>query len=375
MSKSIVLNGKAVVIPDDLALKLELLMQVSDKRDNELAQSIADTNDRITNLDLVTGAEGLAQEIKDRKDGDAKLQTQVDTLSGTVADNNTKLTEDINQLELLSGTSMVQGTKGEGTILPGISLAHSAQTVTVRFQIPGDDKFIINSITTDYKNIMSFRDTKDCMIWEKQFSDARGPYPWRNVITVDAGGVDEVFIDGMTTYLQADGKLIIRGYCVSDNVSDWIGNRTNRGFRPQSVMIVISSDYKTIEKIDWTGDMGIMTEVFSIGYGAKVEAQRLDGRISLVGGASQGTYSSTGAWQSLNEKIPYCVRPIRTMEASFSVMDSTNNIYYNFTSDGSLRIRQNANNSGKYFMTAGLQWATNDPYSPTNWNQLPNWGA
>ena len=74
---SIVLNNKIVNVPRDLALKLELLSQTLNKRDNELAQLIADTNDRISNIDLGSGQAGLNREILDRQNGDLVIRGRV----------------------------------------------------------------------------------------------------------------------------------------------------------------------------------------------------------------------------------------------------------------------------------------------------------
>ena len=89
---SIVLNNKIVNVPRDLALKLELLSQTLNKRDNELAQLIADTNDRISNIDLGSGQAGLNREILDRQNGDDSLGVRIDTVTGDVNDlkNNTQ---------------------------------------------------------------------------------------------------------------------------------------------------------------------------------------------------------------------------------------------------------------------------------------------
>lgn len=373
MSKTIVFNNETVVIPDDLALKLQLLMTNMEKRDNELAQGIADVNTRVTNLDLVTGLEGLTKEIADREAGDKALGLRIDTTDGNLTLAYNDLSEKIERNTELSGNSMIQGENGDGVILPGMTLIHNAKTVTVRFQVPGDTSYILKSITANYEDIMSFRDRVDCMIWEKTYAEARGGYTWRNVIYVDGGSTDEVYFDGITSYLQKDGKLVIRGFVVSDTRNDWFGNRTNRGFRPESVLVVISADFQTIEKIDWVGDMGVVTETIDAGYGATFEMQRLDNRVSIVGGASKSNYSGINTWQNLNEKVVFGMRPIRTFECSFNVMDRTDSINYNLASDGGLRIRQAVNNTGRYFFTAGVQWATNDSYTPNNWKSLPNW--
>lgn len=375
MPKTIVFNGEAIIIPDDLSLKLDLLMQVSDKRDNELADGIAEVNDRVTNLDLITGLEGLTKEREERIAEDKSLGIRIDTLSGNVDMNYEELNNKLQHNEIISGKSLIQGENGDGVILPGMTLNHSTNRVTVRFQTPNDDSFILKSITTSYDDIMSFRDTKDCMIWEKTFASTRGNYKWRDVITVESAGVDDVYFDGISSYFQKDGKLVIRGFVVSDSKNDWFGSRTNRGFRPQSALIVIGADLTTIESIDLVGDMGVVTTIINLGYSAQTELQRLDNIVACVGGASKGTYTGSGSWQSVTDRIPYGMIPMRDLQVACPVLDSTNNVYYIFNASGGMSIRQVGNNADKFFLLGGVQWATNDAYLPTNYASLPNWGV
>lgn len=383
MSKTIIFDGKAVVVPDDLALKLELIAQTSDKRDNELAQLIADTNDRITNIDMGSGQQGLIQEIADRKAGDAALDTKIETTNGNLEDLKTSTETEFTNIEKQLGGFSVQGTKNSTLTRPSIVFDYNAYGNTLPdgsideggrlyYQVPGDVTYTVRELKFNYQTIPSFYDLDQITIWENSWSKLYGGFPWRDTI-ITTTDIDRFYIDGMTTYYDYNGDLVIRGKVVLDGIDDWIGQMNNRGFRPDSVSVTIAKDLKSVKAIRFTGAMGTIIMNISLGYSATSNIQRLGRRISFIGASPRNTLTTTGSWITLNEKIPYGMRPTSTIEVSTGLLANNNTTCYNFATNAGIRIYQATNNANQYQLMGQVGWETFDQYPPTNYSSNTAW--
>lgn len=164
---SMVLNNKIVNVPRDLALKLELLSQTLNKRDDELAQLIADTNDRITNIDMGSGQAGLNQEILDRKNADDLLGVRIDTVTGNVNDLTTTTQTKFTNIEKQLGGFSVQGTKNSSLTRPSVVFNYSAYGSTLPdgstdgggrlyYQVPGDTTYNVRELKFNYQSLLHF---------------------------------------------------------------------------------------------------------------------------------------------------------------------------------------------------------------------------
>ena len=380
---SMVLNNKIVNIPRDLALKLDLLYQTSSKRDDELAQLIADTNDRITNIDLTSGQQGLIQEISDRKAGDAALNTKIETTNGNLSDLKTNIETELTNVEKQIGGFLIQGTKNISTNRPAIVFDYNAYGTALpdgstdgggrlNFQVPGDTTYTMRELKFDYKMVPSFYDLDQIMIWEKSWSQLYGGFSWRDTI-ITTTDIDKFYIDGMTSYYDSNGDIAIRGKVVLDGVDDWIGQMNNRGFRPDSVTIIVAKDLKSIKSMRFVGVMGIIIMNISLGFGASSNVQRLSRRISFIGSSPKNTLTTVGSWVSLNEKIPYGMRPTNNLEVSTGLLNSNNTVCYNFTPNASMRIFQASNNANQYQAMGHVGWETFDQYPPANYSSNSAW--
>lgn len=383
MSKTIVFDGKAVIVPDDLALKLELMAQTSDKRDNELAQLIADTNDRITNIDMGTGQAGLVQEIADRKEGDRLLGLRIDTTDGNVSDLKTQTEAEFDNVEKQLGGFTVQGTKRTSVTRPSIVFDYNAYGQTkpdgttdyggrLYFQVPGDPTYEVKKLEFNFQTVPSFYDQDQITIWEDSWSKAYGGFPWRDTIITNSD-TDTFYIDGMTTYYDSNMDLVIRGKIVLEGTTDWLGTMTNRGFKPDTVMIIVAKDMKSVKMMRFTGDMGLLTMSISLGYGATSNIQRLGRRIQFIGASPKHTYTGTNAWVKLNEKIPYGMRPTSTNEISVGLLSNNNTMCFNFANDATIRIFQATNNANQYMLMGQVGWETFDQYPPSNYSSNSAW--
>ena len=380
---SIVLNNKPINVPRDLALKLELLSQTSNKRDDELAQLIADTNDRITNIDLTTGQEGLNQEISDRKAGDAALDAKIETTNGNLADLTTTTQTKFTNVEKQLGGFLIQGTKNISMNRPSIVFDYNAYGTTLpdgstdgggrlNFQVPGDTTYAMRELKFDYKTVPSFYDLDQIMIWEKSWSQLYGGFSWRDTI-ITTTDIDKFYIDGMTSYYDSNGDIVIRGKVVLDGVDDWIGQMNNRGFRPDSVTIIVAKDLKSIKSMRFVGAMGTIIMSINLGYGATSNVQRLGRRISFIGASPRNTLTTTNSWIKLNEKIPYGMRPTNTIEVFIGLLSTNNIVCYNFSTDSGIRIFQSSNNANQYQLMGQVGWETLDQYPPTNYSSNSGW--
>lgn len=380
---SIVLNNKIVNVPRDLALKLELLSQTLNKRDNELAQLIADTNDRITNIDMGSGQAGLNQEILDRKNGDDLLGVRIDTVDGNVSDLKTTTQNKFTNIEKQLGGFSVQGTKNSsltrpsivfdyhayGSILPDGSIDEGGR---LYYQVPGDTTYAVRELKFNYQTIPSFYDMDQITIWENSWSKLYGGFPWRDTI-ITTTDIDTFYIDGMTTYYDHNGDLVIRGKVVLDGVDDWIGQMSNRGFKPDTVVVTVASDLKSVKSIRFTGDMGVIVMNISLGYGATSNVQRLGRKISFIGASPKNTLTTTGSWVNLTEKIPYGMRPVNSIEISTGLLNSNNTVCYLFGSDSVIRIYQSSNNANQFQIMGQVGWETFNQYPPSNYNSNSAW--
>lgn len=383
MSKTIIFDGKAVVVPDDLALKLELIAQTSDKRDNELAQLIADTNDRITNIDMSSGQQGLIQEIADRKAGDAALDTKIETTNGNLSDLKTDVEAEFANVEKQIGGFLIQGTKNISLTRPSIVFDYNAYGNTLpdgttdyggrlNFQVPGDNTYAMRELKFNYQTVPSFYDLDQVTIWEDSWSKLYGGFPWRDTI-ITTTDIDRFYIDGMTSYYDSNGDIVIRGKVVLDGIDDWIGQMNNRGFRPDSVLIIIAKDLKSIKLMRFVGVMGTIIMNISLGYGATSNVQRLGRRISFIGASPRNTLTTTASWINLNEKIPYGMRPTSTIEISTGLLANNNTVCYNFATNATIRIYQATNNANQYQLMGQVGWETFDQYPPTNYSSNSAW--
>ena len=380
---SIVLNDKPINIPRDLALKLELLSQTSNKRDDELAQLIADTNDRITNIDLTSGQQGLIQEISDRKAGDAALDTKIETTNGNLSDLKTNVETELANVEKQIGGFLIQGTKNISMNRPAIVFDYNSYGKALpdgstdgggrlNFQVPGDATYVMRELKFDYKTVPSFYDLDQIMIWENSWSQLYGGFSWRDTI-ITTTDIDRFYIDGMTSYYDSNGDIVIRGKVVLDGVDDWIGQMNNRGFRPDSVVITIAKDLKSIKLMRFVGAMGTIIMNINLGYGATSNTQRLGRRISFIGVSPKNTLTTTNSWIKLNEKIPYGMRPTNTIEVSIGLLSTNNIVCYNFTTDSGIRIFQSSNNANQYQLMGQVGWETFDQYPPINYSSNSGW--
>lgn len=381
---SIVLNNKIVNVPRDLALKLELLSQTLNKRDNELAQLIADTNDRITNIDMGSGQAGLNQEIIDRKNADDLLGVRIDTVTGNVNDLKTTTQTKFTNIEKQLGGFSVQGTKNSSLTRPSVVFNYSAYGSTLPdgstdgggrlyYQVPGDTTYNVRELKFNYQSLPSFYDLDQITIWEKSWSNLYGGFPWRDTI-ITTTDIDTFYIDGMTTYYDHNGDLIIRGKVVMDGIDDWIGSMTNRGFKPDTVVITVASDLKSVKSIRFTGEMGVIEMTMSLGYSAVAQVQRIGRQISFYGSSPIGTFSTTGAsWTNLNEKIPYGLRPTRSFEFAANAFGNNNSIQYAFDTSGGMKIHQATSNANQYQVMGQVGWQTFDQYPPSNYASNSAW--
>lgn len=380
---SMVLNNKIVSVPRDLALKLELLSQTSDKRDNELAQLIADTNDRITNIDMGSGQQGLIQEIADRKAGDSVLNTKIETTNGNLEDLKTNTETEFNNIEKQLGVFSIQGSKNSSLTRPSIVFDYNSYGTTLPdgnvdgggrlyYQVPGDVTYAVRELNFNYQTIPSFYDLDQITIWENSWSKLYGGFPWRDTI-ITATDIDRFYIDGMTTYYDYNGDLVIRGKVVLDSIDDWIGQMNNRGFRPDSVAVTIAKDLKSVKTIRFTGVMGTIIMSINLGYGATSDIQRLGRRISFVGGSPKNVMTTVNSWVDLHEKIPYGMRPINTIEVSAGLLNSNNTICYSFGANSSIRVLQSSNNANQYQLMGQVGWETFDQYPPSNYRSNRAW--
>lgn len=381
---SIVLNNKTVNVPRDLALKLELLSQTLSKRDNDLAQLIADTNDRITNIDMGSGQAGLNQEVIDRKNADDVLGGRIDTVTGNVNDLTTTTQTKFTNIEKQLGGFSVQGTKNSSLTRPSIVFNYSAYGSTLPdgstdgggrlyYQVPGDTTYNIRELKFDYQTIPSFYDLDQITIWEKSWSNLYGGFPWRDTI-ITTTDTDTFYIDGMTTYYNHDGDLVIRGKVVMDAIDDWIGSMTNRGFKPDTVLITVASDLNSVKSIRFTGDMGVIEMSMSLGYSATAQVQRLGRRVTFYGSSPLGQFSTTAtSWTNLSEKIPYGLRPTRGFEFAVNTFGNNSSLHYAFDTNGSIRIHQSTNNANQYQVMGQVGWQTFDQYPPRNYASNSAW--
>lgn len=383
MSKTIIFDGKSVVVPDDLSLKLELIAQTSNKRDNELAQLIADTNDRITNIDLTSGQAGLNQEISDRKAGDAALGIKIETTNGNLADLKTNVEAEFTNVEKQIGGFLIQGTKNISINRPSIVFNYNAYGTTLpdgstdgggrlNFQVPGDITYTMREIKFDYKTVPSFYDLDQIVIWEKSWSQLYGGFSWRDTI-ITTTDIDKFYIDGMTSYYDSNGDIAIRGKVVLDGVDDWIGQMNNRGFRPDSVTIIVAKDLKSIKSMRFVGVMGTIIMNIDLGYSATSNVQRLGRRISFFGPSPKNTLTTTNSWIKLNEKTPYGMRPTNTIEVSIGLLSTNNIVCYNFATDSTIRIFQSSNNANQYQLMGQVGWETFDQYPPIDYSSNSGW--
>ena len=382
---SIVLNNKTVNVPRDLALKLELLSQTLGKRDDDLAQLIADTNDRITNIDMGSGQAGLNQEVLDRRNADDSLGLRIDTVTGNVIDLTTTTQTKFTNIEKQLGGFSVQGTKSSSLTRPSIVFNYNAYGVTLPdgssdgggrlyYQVPGDTTYDVKELKFNYKTIPSFYDMDQITIWEDSWSKLYGGFPWRDTI-VTTSDIDTFYIDGMTTYYDHNGDLVIRGKVVMDGKDDWIGQMSNRGFKPDTVVITVASDLNSVKSIRFTGDMGVIVMNISLGYGATSNVQRLGRKISFIGASPKNTLTTTGSWVNLNEKIPYGIRPINSIEISTGLLNNNNTVCYLFGSDSAIRIYQSSNNANKFQIMGQVGWETLNQYPPVNYSSNTAWNS
>ena len=380
---SIVLNNKTVNVPRDLALKLELLSQTLGKRDNELAQLIADTNDRITNIDLTTGQEGLIQEIADRKAGDTTLDAKIETTNGNLADLKTNVEAEFTNVEKQLGGFLIQGTKNISMNRPSIIFDYNAYGTTLSdgstdgggrlyYQVPGDSTYAMRELKFNYQTVPSFYDLDQITIWENSWSQLYGGFSWRDTI-ITTTDIDKFYLDGMTSYYDSNGDIVIRGKVTLDGVDDWIGQMNNRGFRPDSVMIIVAKDLKSVKSMRFIGVMGTIIMNIALGFGASSNVQRLSRRISFIGASPKNTLTTVGSWVSLNEKIPYGMRPTNNLEVSTGLLANNNTVCYNFTPTASMRIFQSSNNANQYQVMGHVGWETFDQYPPTNYSSNSAW--
>ena len=381
---SIVLNNKTVNVPRDLALKLELLSQTSNKRDNELAQLIADTNDRISNIDLGSGQAGLNREILDRENADNLLGVRIDTVTGDVNDLKNNTQTKFTNIEKQLGGFSVQGTKNNSLTRPSIAFDYNAYGAILPdgstdgggrlyYQVPGDTTYAVRELKFNYQTLPSFYDRDQIMIWEDSWSKLYGGFPWRDTI-VTTTDIDKFYIDGMTTYYDYNGDLVIRGRVVLDGIDDWIGSMTNRGFKPDTVSITVASDLKSVKSIRFTGEMGVIEMSMSLGYGTGAQVQRIGRHVSFCGPSQLNRFSSTGdSWTNLNEKIPYGLRPTRSFEFATNMFGNNNSIQYTFDSNGGIKLHQSINNANQYQVMGQVSWQTFDQYPPIGYASKPDW--
>ncbi len=380
---SIVLNNKIVSVPRDLALKLELLSQTSNKRDNELAQLIADTNDRITNIDMSSSQQGLIQEIADRKEGDRQLGLRIDTTDGNIADLKASTEAEFDNVEKQLGGFLIQGTKNISMNRPSIVFDYNSYGTTLPdgsidgggrlyYQVPGDSTYAMGELKFNYQTVPSFYDLDQTTIWENSWSQLYGGFSWKETI-ITATDIDKFYLDGMTSYYDSNGDIVIRGKITLDGIDDWIGQMNNRGFRPDSVLIIIAKDLKSIKLMRFVGVMGTIIMNINLGFGATSRVQRLGRRISFIGASPKNTLTTVGSWISLNEKIPYGMRPTNNIEVSTGLLASNNTVCYNFTPDAGIRIFQSSNNANQYQAMGQVGWETFDQYPPTNYSSNSAW--
>ncbi|WNT43862.1 minor structural protein 5 [Lactococcus phage PMBT68] len=381
---SIVLNNKIVNVPRDLALKLELLSQTLNKRDNELAQLIADTNDRITNIDMGSGQAGLNQEILDRKNADDSLGLRIDTVTGNVNDLSTTTQTKFTNIEKQLGGFSVQGTKNSSLTRPSVVFNYSDYGSTLPdgstdgggrlyYQVPGDTTYNVRELKFNYQSLPSFYDLDQITIWEKSWSNLYGGFPWRDTI-ITTTDIDTFYIDGMTTYYDYNSDLVIRGRVVLDGIDDWIGSMTNRGFKPDTVAITVASDLKSVKSIRFTGEMGVIEMSMSLGYGTGAQVQRIGRHVSFCGPSQLNRFSSTGdSWTNLNDKIPYGLRPTRSFEFATNMFGNNNSIQYAFDSNGGIKLHQSINNANQYQVMGQVSWQTFDQYPPIGYASKSDW--
>lgn len=381
---SIVLNNKTVNVPRDLALKLELLSQTLNKRDNELAQLIADTNDRISNIDLGSGQAGLNREILDRQNGDDSLGVRIDTVTGDVNDLKNNTQTKFTNIEKQLGGFSVQGTKNNSLTRPSIVFDYNAYGTILPdgstdgggrlyYQVPGDTTYTVRELKFNYQTLPSFYDRDQIMIWEDSWSKLYGGFPWRDTI-VTTTDIDKFYIDGMNTYYDYNGDLVIRGRVVLDGIDDWIGSMSNRGFKPDTVAITVASDLKSVKSIRFTGEMGVIDMSMSLGYGTGAQVQRIGRHVSFCGPSQLNGFSSTGAsWTNLNDKIPYGLRPTRSFEFATNMFGNNNSIQYAFDSNGGIKLHQSINNANQYQVMGQVSWQTFDQYPPIGYASKPDW--
>lgn len=368
------MDGKAVVIPDDLSLKVDLLAQVSDKRDNELAQSIADTNDRITNIDMITGLEGLGQERTERKAGDEALQTQITTNLGTETDHYNQLTARLVENEAKSGRSIIQGTAYVGSNEPSIFLDHVNQKAFLRYQIPGDITYQVKELEINYQSGIEFRDELSLIVWSKSMSDSYGGFPWRDTIKTNSD-TDVLTLTGVNSLFLLDGSLLIRGEVTIATGGDAIGSISDRGYIPKHANIVVSPDNQSAT-IKLFGKMGMIKESFSIEGTASWTVERYDNIVTITNSPKLGTNTTTtGDWLNLSQKVPFGLRPVSTKEICCGVLSTNNLFMVSVAPNGGLRYHQASSNANKYILAGGASWSTFNDYLPQAWQSNTKWTA
>lgn len=372
---SIVLNNKIINIPSDLALKLELLSQTLNKRDNELAQSIADTNNRITNIDMITGLEGLEQERTERKAGDEALKTQITTNLGTETDHYNQLTERLVENEAKSGRSIIQGTAFVGSNEPSIFLDHINKKAFLRYQIPGDITYQVKEVEFNYETGIEFRDELSLLVWSKSMSDSYGGFTWRDTIKPNSD-TDTLYLTGINSLFLLDGSLLIRGEVYFSDASEAIGNMNNRGFLAKYANIVVAPDAKSVKSIRLIGKMGVVTESFSIDATATWTVERYDNVVTITNSPKLDTNTTTaGSWVNLSQKVPYGLRPKSNKEISCGVITTNNLFMIGVGSNGALKYHQATSNANKYIAAGGISWPTLNEYLPQGWQSNVKWVA
>ena len=256
-----------------------------------------------------------------------------------------------------------------GTTLPDGSIDGGGR---LYYQVPGDVTYAVRELNFNYQTIPSFYDLDQITIWENDWSKLYGGFPWIDTI-ITTTDTDRFYIDGMTTYYDYNGDLVIRGKVVLDSIDDWIGQMNNRGFRPDSVAVTIAKDLKSVKTIRFTGAMGTIIMNINLGYGATSDIQRLGRRISFVGGSPKNNMTTVNSWVALDEKIPYGMRPINTIEVSAGLLNSNNTICYNFAANSSIRVLQSSNNANQYQLMGQVGWETFDQYPPSNYRSNRAW--
>ena len=146
-------------------------------------------------------------------------------------------------------------------------------------------------------------------------------------------------------------------------------------FKPDTVVITVASDLNSVKSIRFTGDMGVIVMNISLGYGATSNVQRLGRKISFIGASPKNTLTTTGSWVNLNEKIPYGIRPINSIEISTGLLNNNNTVCYLFGSDSAIRIYQSSNNANQFQIMGQVGWETLNQYPPVNYSSNTAWNS